>query len=80
MSNGGGYECFHHEGKEADIYQHGAWEVESKTQVTYLPFSGPFHIQGFVWNSFYSLLDMSVEPYIQLMLPVSEFRTQACVW
>lgn len=44
MSNGGGYECFHHEGGEADLYQHGARGVESKIQVTYLPFSGPFHI------------------------------------
>lgn len=64
MSNSGDYKCFHHEGKEADLYQHGAWGVESKTQVTYSPFSGPFHIHLFVWNSFYFLLDMNVEPYI----------------
>lgn len=35
-NNGGGYKCFHHEGKKAELRQHGAWEVESKTQVTCL--------------------------------------------
>ena len=39
----------------------GSWVKNSTLPVFYYR---PFHIHLFVWNSFYTLLDMSVEPYI----------------